>query len=250
MYRHAVRVPAAAAEEARARLAELAPAGWEEVDHGDAVTFAVYGERGLRPVLQRSFGAVSTTPVASGWQQRWRAFHRPVVVGPLWIGPPWESAPPDLRRLVIDPGRAFGTGAHATTRLCLELLLAQQPCSVADLGCGSGVLAIAAAVLGFAPVVALDADDAAVEETTRNARANGVELAVQRADVRVDPLPTAQLALANLERALLPAVAARFPGTLLIASGYLAADDVHLRGWRSVERRIAGGWVAELFERR
>ncbi len=76
--------------------------------------------------------------------------------------------------LVVDPGQAFGTGAHATTRLCLELLLDVEPRgSLADLGCGSGVLALAAARLGFAPVVALDHEAAAVEATLENARANG-----------------------------------------------------------------------------
>ena len=83
--------------------------------------------------------------------------------------------------LVIDPGRAFGTGAHPTTRLCLELLLELADDgargSLCDLGCGSGVLSIAAARLGFGPVTALDSDRLAVEATTANARDNGVALA-------------------------------------------------------------------------
>ena len=91
-------------------------------------------------------------------------------MGPLWIGPPWESAPADALAVVIDPGRAFGTGAHATTRLCLELLLDAPRGSVLDVGCGSGVLAIAAARLGFGPVAAVDVDEIAVDAATGKRR--------------------------------------------------------------------------------
>ena len=80
---------------------------------------------------------------------------------------------------MIDPGQAFGTGAHATTRLCLELLLALEPAGpLVDLGCGSGVLAIAAAKLGWAPVLGVDHDPLAVEATRENARVNGVDVDV------------------------------------------------------------------------
>jgi ribosomal protein L11 methyltransferase len=249
VYRHAVRVPASSVEEARALIAALAPAGWEETEHGEEVSLAVYGEPELAAALEPVFGAVSSQPVAPDWQYRWREFHRPVTVGPWWIGPPWESPPPGLRRVVIDPGQAFGTGAHATTRLCLELLIEQPPTSLLDLGCGSGVLAIAAGTIGFGPIVALDHDQAAVEETERNARANGVPLEARLADVCADPLPIAGLAVANLERALVPVVAGRFSGSRLIASGYPASDGVRLPGWRRAERRQAEGWAADLFER-
>ena len=124
-----------------------------------------------------------------GWEDEWRRFHVPVVVGPLWIGPPWQESQPGSTPVVIDPGRAFGTGAHETTRLCLELLLELDRGSFLDVGCGSGVLAIAAARLGFAPVVALDVDESAVDATRRNAKANGVDLNVERADATSDSLP-------------------------------------------------------------
>ena len=88
-----------------------------------------------------------------GWEDRWRDFHHGVVVGRFWVGPPWEEAPAGVEAIVIDPGRAFGTGAHPTTRLTLELLQELEPGSLLDVGCGSGVLSIAAAKLGFAPVV-------------------------------------------------------------------------------------------------
>ncbi len=127
---------------------------------------------------------VSGREVPDGWEERWKRFHSPVLVAErIWVRPPWEEPldRADVIDLVIDPGRAFGTGAHPTTRLCLELLVGLagegSPGSLCDLGCGSGVLSIGAARLGFAPVVALDADRLAVEATALNAGANGVSLA-------------------------------------------------------------------------
>jgi ribosomal protein L11 methyltransferase len=172
-----------------------------------------------------------------------------VRVGPLWIGPPWEAVPADATPVVIDPGQAFGTGAHPTTRLCLELLNGCEPSSLADLGCGSGVIAIAAARLGFAPVTAVDREAPALEATRANAAANGVELSVVQADLLTDALPEAALAVANLELALVGPVAERFAGRKLIASGYLERDGPVPRGWRRLERRVLDGWAAELFER-
>ncbi len=129
----------------------------------------------------------------------------------------------------MDPGQAFGTGAHPTTRLSLELLLDLEPRgSLADLGCGSGVLAIAAARLGFGPVTALDSEQAAVEATLENARANGVELdAVGRLDLRREPAPAADVVTANLVRPLLLRVAElmEHPPGALIVSGLLAGEE-------------------------
>lgn len=152
--------------------------------------------------------------------------------------------------MIIDPGRAFGTGAHATTRLCLELLLGRPRASLADLGCGSGVLAVAAAKLGFRPVLALDHDDAATEAARANAARNGVTIGVATADVLAAPLPATELACANLESGLVEQLAPRLPGRWLIASGYRASGCPQLEGWRRRERLEADGWAAELFERR
>jgi ribosomal protein L11 methyltransferase len=187
--------------------------------------------------------------VALGWEDAWRRFHRPVRVGPLWIGPPWEPPDVDATAIVVDPGRAFGTGAHPTTRLCLELLLELEPTSVVDVGCGSGVLAIAAAKLGFAPVVALDDDDAAVEATRANAAANAVAVDVRRADALVTPLPGVQLAVANIAREPVEQVTERFGGTLLVASGYLEPERPDPEGWTPAVRRTAEGWAADLLVR-
>jgi ribosomal protein L11 methyltransferase len=201
-------------------------------------------------VLRDSFGPVSAVDVPPGWEDAWRGFHRPLRIGPLWIGPPWERPPPDSLAIVIDPGRAFGTGAHATTRLCLELLLTLEPTSLVDLGCGSGVLGIAAAKLGFSPVVAIDHDEAAVTATRANATANGVELEALRGDVLADVLPDLCVGLANLERKLVERLATRpAPGTLVV-SGFLATDRLQLpAGWRREDRRELSGWAAELLRR-
>jgi ribosomal protein L11 methyltransferase len=162
------------------------------------------------------------------------------------VGPPWERVPAGAVGIVIDPGQAFGTGAHPTTRLCLELLLEEEPASVLDLGCGSGVLAVAAARLGFGPVSAFDLEAPAVEAALANARANQVEIDARQADVLADSLPEAGLALANLELRLLERLVACTLPPRLIASGFLAGDSPRLRGWRLVGRRELDGWAAEV----
>ena len=142
-------------------------------------------------------------------EDRWREFHRPVRVGPLWIGPPWETAPGDALAVVIDPGRAFGTGAHPTTRLCLELLLDLPRTSLLDVGCGSGVLSIAAAQLGFGPVVGVDIEAPSIEATLANAEVNGVAVEARVVDALADPLPEAELVVANIALAAVTALGGR-----------------------------------------
>jgi ribosomal protein L11 methyltransferase len=171
------------------------------------------------------------------------------VVGRFWVGPPWEDAPAEAEAIVIDPGRAFGTGAHPTTRLTLELLQVLEPTSLIDVGCGSGVVAIAAAKLGFAPVVGLDVDEAAVEATCANALVNGVSLEARLADALADELPAVAAAVANVALDVVERLAPRLTAHLLVASGYLERDEPQLNGWRRIDRRVADGWAADLFER-
>ncbi|MGH3062590.1 MAG: 50S ribosomal protein L11 methyltransferase [Gaiellaceae bacterium] len=213
------------------------------------VELAAYTERADAVPLLARLGPVTETPVAAGWETAWRGFHRPVRIGPLWLGPPWEAPDDGAAAVVIDPGRAFGTGAHPTTRLCLELMLGLEPSGLVDLGCGSGVLAVAAARLGFNPVLALDADDAAVDATRANAAANGVRVEARRADVLADPLPAVAVAVANIAREPVERAAERFPGVLFVGSGYLVAERPAPAGWRSAERRELDGWAADLLER-
>lgn len=277
MVRLAVRVRRADAEIVLAELLTLAPNGVEEVDVGDdVVEYAMYGAPGELPAVAAmsavAGGAlveVLSTEVADDWDQRWRSFHKPLVLeeGRLVVRPPWESPPVGAKiDLVIDPGQAFGTGAHATTRLCLELMLALAgpgPGSGAflDLGCGSGVLAIAAARMGWAPVAAVDFDPLAVEATSENAHVNGVAVEVGRHDLRADPVVVAPTVAANLLRPLLLAWAARlgsFRGALperVIASGLLVGEADEIAGafaaasLREVDRRTSDEWAALLLER-
>jgi ribosomal protein L11 methyltransferase len=196
-----------------------------------------------------AFPAARTSEVETGWEDRWRAFHRPVNVGPLWIGPPWEHAPSDSVAVVIDPGRAFGTGAHPTTRLCLELLLDEGPGSVLDVGCGSGVLAIAAAKLGHNPVLAVDVDLSAVEATIANAERNDVAVDARRLDAVASPLPRADLALANIALGVVEELGRRLDAPRVLTSGYLSSDVPNLDGFRRVERRELDGWAADVHAR-
>jgi ribosomal protein L11 methyltransferase len=189
-----------------------------------------------------------TVEVPDDWRDRWRTFHRGVLVGSVWAGPPWEQSPADTVAVVIDPGRAFGTGGHATTRLCLELLQLVPRGSLLDVGCGSGVLAVAAAKLGFAPVTALDHDPAAVEATAENARTNGVELEVRLADALAGPLPETDVAVANITGEAIPWLP--FRSALVVASGYLEHEHVALPAYERGERRRLDGWAADLFRRR
>jgi ribosomal protein L11 methyltransferase len=172
-----------------------------------------------------------------------------VIIDRLWVGPPWEEPDEGLIPVVVDPGQAFGTGAHPTTQLCLRFLLAHDPVSLLDLGCGSGVLSIAAAKLGYQPVTALDLDDAAVAATRTNAEANRVELTVARRDVLSDPLPLAHLALANIASEPLSEVAGRIEAAELVASGYLVSEEPELEGWKLEERKELQGWAADRFSR-
>jgi ribosomal protein L11 methyltransferase len=271
LLRLAIRVDRDHAELVLAELLELAPSGIEEVDISDQlVEYAVYGAPGELPSLpdlQAAAGGalvqVSTSEVAGDWAQRWREFHRPLVLGDrLTVRPPWEPAGETELDVVIDPGQAFGTGAHATTRLCLELLLCSaggggSHGSCVDLGCGSGVLAIVAALLGYAPVLALDFDPLAVQATAANAAVNGVALDVRRFDLRTEQTPDADLVLANVLAGPLLAWAGmqeRLPARLIL-SGLLAGETDRVagayaaRGMTVVERRVHGDWAALLLTR-
>ena len=272
MIRLAVRCPAESAEAVLAELLELAPGGVEQVDAPDGlhgvIEYAVYGAPGELPDLGGLDAVagggrveVHAAEVPDDWDERWKRFYFPVLVaGRLYVRPPWERPAErgGVVEVVIDPGGAFGTGTHPTTRMCLELLL-EVPGrgSFCDLGCGSGVLAIAAARLGFDPVRGVDADRAALDETRRNARANGVEVDVARADLRREPAPVADVVAANLTAGLCEAVAGSWaatgtrPGTAIV-SGLLRdeADAVATAladaGLEERRRVVGGEWAALL----
>jgi ribosomal protein L11 methyltransferase len=268
--RLAIRVRRDDAELVLAELLELAPSGVEEVELGDTIEYAVYGSPGELPALPDLHAAagtalveVSTREIPDDWAERWREFHRPLVLdGQVTVRPPWEAPGTTPIDVVIDPGRAFGTGAHATTQLCLELMLelGRQDSNgpLLDLGCGSGVLGIVAARLGWAPVVAVDNDAASVQAAGANAAVNGVTLDVRRLDLRIDALPEAPTILANLLAPLLIAWAARLGPVVprcVIASGILVGeiDDVArafaASGLTVAAHRVRGEWAALRLDR-
>jgi ribosomal protein L11 methyltransferase len=277
--RLAFQVPAEQAEIVLAALVELAPSGVEQVDGQDTTEFAVYGAPGELPSFPEGPAEVggvvvqvSGREVPDDWAERWKRFHRPVLIGgSLYVRPPWEqpAVRPNVTEIVIDPGQAFGTGTHPTTALCLELMLDLKASgSFADLGCGSGVLAIAAAKLGFGPIAAVDAERQAIEATRTNALANGVAVgqgertpagripaieSIERADLRNAPAPKADVVAANLMRPLLLRVAelwAGEPPAMLIVSGLLdhEADEVAAAfAPRTERKRLSSlGWSALL----
>jgi ribosomal protein L11 methyltransferase len=272
LIRLAVRVRAQDAELVLAELLPLAPNGVEEraVDDG-VLEYAVYGAPGELPALPDLRAAaggalveISTSEVADDWSERWREFHRPLVLGDrLCVRPPWEAPGTAALDVVIDPGQAFGTGAHATTRLCLELLLTLADAgdtrgSFVDVGCGSGVLAIVAAKLGWEPVVALDIERESVEAALANAGVNGVSVQARRFDLRAAPVPPAALVAANVLSPPLLGWASSGRGawpSQLILSGLLSEEADRVAGAFAApglverQRRVQGGWTALLLER-
>ncbi|MDX6647709.1 MAG: ribosomal protein methyltransferase, partial [Miltoncostaeaceae bacterium] len=232
LVRLTIRASAADAPAVLAEACDLLGAGCREralPDGGAALDFwlptaAAPSPETLRAALaQRGWPvAVEAAPERADWQAALRAFHQPVEIGGrLLLRPPWEPAREGLLDVVIDPGMAFGTGQHATTRGCLELLLGVPPGSLVDVGCGSGVLAIAACRLGHAPVRALDRDPLAIEATLANAAVNGVGLQAELWALGTDPVPSADTVLANLTADLMAplaaAVAARRPRSAILS---------------------------------
>ncbi len=194
------------------------------------------------------------------WSDAWRAHFRPVPVGRrLLVCPPWEVPPPALAQgrlvVLIEPGRAFGTGSHGSTKGCLELLErlldgVAVPRAL-DVGSGSGILAIAAARLGVAGVDAIDVDPDAVAATMENAERNAVADRVRASVAAVDAWagPPAPLVLANLLGAAHLALAPTLtllvtPGGSVIAGGLLAHEVPAVAGAFAA----AGCWLVEIAE--
>jgi ribosomal protein L11 methyltransferase len=229
-------------------MLELFPGGFEEVESAQGVELVAYTDSAGEERLWHTFGGARGEDVAADWRDRWKAFHRPVRIGAIWIGPPWEEPPADATAVVVEPGRAFGTGGHPTTQLCVELLLDLERGSVLDLGCGSGVLAIVAAKAGFAPVRALDFDEHAVAATRANAAANDVDVEAAVADVLAEELPRTDVAIANITRSTLESLAPRLRSRWLVSSGYLPTDASALDAFRHVRRVTRDSWAADFYE--
>lgn len=238
------------AELLRALLLELVPAGIEERELEDGLEVAAYVPLEDVDALVAALPAARVTAVPDGWEDAWRSFHRPATAGGLWLGPPWERAPDPARAVVIDPGRAFGTGSHPTTRLCVELLAgSERRGSLLDVGCGSGVLAIAAARLGFSPVLAVDNDPVAVDTTRANVAANGVAVDVRLLDAEAERLPEARVAVANVLLRPVETILAKLDAEEAITAGYVAGERPAHPGWAHAETAALEGWAADRFVR-
>jgi len=191
------------------------------------------------------------------WERAWMDQFHPIRFGRrLWVCPRWHTPPdPAAVNVMLDPGLAFGTGTHATTALCLEWLdgedLANQ--TVIDFGCGSGILAIAAAKLGATEVWAVDHDPQALLATRDNAEVNGVETIISVCTAENLPAMHADVLLANILAAPLISLAPRFaqllpPGGRVVLSGILAdqAEEVleNYRTWFTMAPiTVREGWV-------
>ena len=182
----------------------------------------------------------------------------PIEIGALWIGPHWAAPPPERIVVLLEPGLAFGSGRHPTTRLCLERLTAAPPegIEVIDYGCGSGILAVAAAALGARRVTAIDIDPQALRAAAENARANGVSdrVSVVAAETATSAAAEpASLVVANILAgplaALAPALAQlTVPGGGIALSGILDAQAEEVAGafHGAFDMRVGGrleGWV-------
>ncbi len=250
-----IRVHADRAETALADLLPLVGSGAEERDLGASVEYAIYLPEAEMPPVEAIRGLVGDAlvgtliePVTEDWERNYLAHLRRIDLGRISIRPPWlDGGPEDI---VIDPGITFGAGTHESTRLALELLLDQEPSGpLCDWGAGSGVLAIAAARLGFDPVAAVELDPDAIAVIEANAAANGVHVNAHVVDLREEPPPVAPTVIANLTPALHHNIGPRLgeKPARLIASGMLAvyADELESDyGMREIARRREGPWAA------
>jgi ribosomal protein L11 methyltransferase len=270
LIRLAVRCTPEQAEIVLAELAVLAPNGVEEERGPGYVEYAIYGGEGELPELGEIEVAagdglveVVATEIPDDWADRWQDFHKPLLVGErLWLRPSWEEPREGTVDLVVDPGRAFGTGAHPTTRMCLELLLelagaGEASGPLTDLGTGSGVLAIAAAKLGWSPVHGYDHEQPSIEAAAANAKANGVPLKLERRNLREDLPGLVPTVVANMTAPILREIAGKPVGDrgrvrTLVLSGLLPGelDEIAAAfscwGLGEADRRVQGDWAALL----
>jgi ribosomal protein L11 methyltransferase len=243
-------VAAPGAEDASALLLDLGAAGVEERDAtlapmpgarqpaaGNVLLVAWFGDRAAAAAAAAALGPGATVEEveARDWGEEWKRGLAPFSVGRVFLRPSWVEAPPPAgaAEVVLDPGMAFGTGAHPTTALCLEavdaFVGARPGASVLDVGTGSGILAIAARKLGAGRVVGTDDDPVAVGVARENAARNGADVEIAGAPVEAlagtFDLVVANI-LANVLVALAPAIAAKVaPDGEVVLAGVLSAQE-------------------------
>ena len=274
-------VPRECAEAVAAFLAEeeVAASVWEDWDGGPS-RIEFFLEAGTDPADAQA--ALRRAGVACGlqlepavemrppetWTETWKRFFHTVRISPrLVVRPPWETYTPaaDEQVLVMDPGLSFGTGLHATTQACMQMLdeLAQGDLSrrVLDIGCGSGILSIAAARLGFTDVAGYDNDPIAVRTAREHAAVNKADVTYTLGDLAAVPAQgdiVVAYVLAVVLAAEAAAVAAAVrdgPGHALLLSGILdsqyadVAASYAAQGFREVKSVLIGEWRSGWFDR-
>ncbi|MGI5869835.1 MAG: 50S ribosomal protein L11 methyltransferase [Kiritimatiellia bacterium] len=261
-------------------LLEPPPGSWEDVDTGEAwiEAFSV-SEPEARALALRmaeiaeSIDGVPRAAVVDAlapqdWTESWkRHFHVLHVTDRIVVRPVWEGYDPAPGEIVIaiEPGMSFGTGLHATTQSCIRFLeqLAKTgdlDRGVVDLGCGSGILAIAARKLGFATVGGYDIDPVCVRDSRRNADLNGLDIPFATGDALAPALPVGDIVVANIlapvllqaAPALARAVSSR-DGHALVLSGILASQYADVKtafeaqGFHERDTHTLGDWQSGLF---
>jgi ribosomal protein L11 methyltransferase len=229
------------------------------------------GEESVLALLREdleSYGAtVATEEVEEvDWAEAWKAFFKPTAVGErLWIRPSWEdSETPDGRvEIVLDPGQAFGTGDHPTTRLCLEMLesVVRPRRSVADIGCGSGILSVAACKLGACHIDAVDTDPVSIEATLENARRNACAVSAF-VGAGFAPLgeATYDVVVSNIISAAVIGLASEARGRVRAGGSWIVSgiiepnwpdvyEAVAANGFEVEEWRKEGDWTAAILRR-
>jgi ribosomal protein L11 methyltransferase len=265
------RVPAAEQEELLDALMPLLPAGVRERPVGDdevelsTVTAAPPARAALEAAAGRELAGWEEDDVPADWRERRARFGGGafLVADRLLVRSPWDPpAEAGVAEIVLERGGGgFGSGSHATTRMCLELLLELAPAGgVADLGCGLGTLAIAAARLGWSPAVGVDRMEGAVAAARANGARNGVDVDWRTGDIESEPVPLAELLLVNApppvhERVVKALALPGAPMRHVIVSGVVpgeleqVAGSYAAAGWAMAERREEDGWAAALLER-
>jgi ribosomal protein L11 methyltransferase len=227
-----LRVPGDETEAVLDRILPAIPGGLHLREDGAVVELSILDVPGtpaedeLRALAGPLLVDLRTAEASDDWRERRLARYEPLVVAERFLLRPDWAPPSDDRNLievVLEQGPAFGTGLHPTTQACLATMAeVEAGGSFADIGCGSGVLSIAAAKLGWSPVVAIDVDPNSIRIAGGNADRNGVAIEVRRVDVASEPPPGAETVVANVPPAVQLALAERLEATpsLLIASGF------------------------------
>ena len=258
--RVAFRITAEDREAVLDALLPLLPAGVREDD--DGLVSSVAGSLPDRATLEAAAGGAladyAERDVPADWRERRALFGGGSVVvnGRVAIRSPYDPPPAEgvIDVVVERRGSAFGSGSHPTTQMCIALMLPLEPSGgAADLGCGIGVLAIAAAKLGWAPIAAVDRMPVAVEVAAENIARNGVEVQASVADLERDEIPLAPLLLVNAPPPVQTRVAAALTPEVrhVIVSGIVAEEvEAVLAGYHAVGFEAANAlgtedeWIA------